>query len=369
MNSVTCKWYFRNKTQSSKKISAFHSKSTQNPPKGSPALQLFLNKTEQNLLSILPGKEEQFNLTREEYLTMRNLQDDRNVIIKSADKGSAVVIWNQNDYLKETKKQLSDKSTYLKTKVIEKDLVDLVGQSNKMFENLQRKSVIQEREKNYFKFNLKKSTNLGKLYLLPKIHESLSNVPGHPVILNCGTPTEKVSEFLDRQLQPIMKQGNSYIKNTGDFLKKLRAIGEIPKGVILVTADVVGLYPSIPHDEGLKVLWNQYDKFIDETVPTEDIIKMAEFFLKNNLFEFNSKFYKQISGTAIDTKFSPPYACIFMDYNKTEFLKSQEIKPWLWRRFINDIFFIWTDTEENLHKFLEDLNKFHPNIRFTYEKS
>ena len=101
----------------------------------------------------------------------------------------------------------------------------------------------------------------------------------------------------------------------------------------------MGLYPSIPHDEGLKVLWNQYDKFINKTVPTEDIIKMAEFVLKNNLFEFNSKFYKQISGTAIGTKFAPPYACIFMDYIETEFLKSQEIKPWLWKRFIDDIFF------------------------------
>ena len=166
-----------------------------------------------------------------------------------------------------------------------------------------------------------------------------------------------------------MKQGDSYIKDTGDFLEKLRALGEIPKGAILVTADIVGLYPSIPHDEGLRVLRNQYDKFIDKTVPTEDIIKMAEFVLKNNLFEFNSKFYKQISGTAIGTKFAPPYACIFMDYIETEFLKSQEIKPWLWKRLIDDIIFIWTDTEENLDKFLEDLNKFHTNLRFTYEKS
>ena len=46
-----------------------------------------------------------------------------------------------------------------------------------------------------------------------------------------------------------MKQGNSYIKDTSDFLERLRAIGEIPKGAILVTADIVGLYPSIPHDE------------------------------------------------------------------------------------------------------------------------
>ena len=79
------------------------------------------------------------------------------------------------------------------------------------------------------------------IYLLPKTHKGLCNVPGRSVISNCWTPTEKVSEFLDHQLQSIMKQGNSYIKDTGDFLEKLRAIGEIPRGAILVTADVVGL--------------------------------------------------------------------------------------------------------------------------------
>ena len=92
---------------------------------------------------------------------------------------------DRNDYLKETEKQLSDRSTYLGTKVVEKDLVNLVKQSNKMFENLQRKSVIQEREKTYFNFNFKKAANLGKLYLLPKIHKGLSNIPGCPVISNC----------------------------------------------------------------------------------------------------------------------------------------------------------------------------------------
>ena len=40
------------------------------------------------------------------------------------------------------------------------------------------------------------------MYLLPKIHNRLKNVPGHPVISNCGTPTEKVSEFPDYHLNP-----------------------------------------------------------------------------------------------------------------------------------------------------------------------
>ena len=44
-------------------------------------------------------------------------------------------------------------------------------------------------------------------------------------------------------------------KDTGDFLGKSKAVGVIPKEKILIPADVVGLYPSIPHDEGLEALW------------------------------------------------------------------------------------------------------------------
>ena len=57
-------------------------------------------------------------------------------------------------------------------------------------------------------------------------------------------------------------------------------------------------------------------------VPTEDIIRLVDFVLKNNLFEYDCKFYQQISGTAFGTKFGPPYTCIYMNYIETEFLKT-----------------------------------------------
>ena len=87
------------------------------------------------------------------------------------------------------------------------------------------------------------------------------------------------------------KQGESYIRDTGDFLAKLKTAGEVPKGVILVTVDVVGPYPRIPHREGLGILKKQYENYPSKKVSTEDIGKMADFILKNNLFEFDSKFY------------------------------------------------------------------------------
>ena len=65
----------------------------------------------------------------------------------------------------------------------------------------------------------------------------------------------------------------------------------------------------------------------------------------------------------------PSYDCIFMDFIETEFLKAQSIKLSVWKRFIDDIFFIWTDSEKNLEKCLKELNRFYANIKFTFEKS
>ena len=118
----------------------------------------------------------------------------------------------------------------------------------------------------------------------------------------------------------------------------MKGIGEIPKRGILVTADATGIYPCIPHDGGLEVFRKQYDKFKGKMVPPEGIMKMANFMLKSNLFEFDCKFYQQILGAATGIQFVPSHACIFMDYIETEFLKTQAIKSWLWKRFTDDIY-------------------------------
>ena len=92
---------------------------------------------------------------------------------------------------------------------------------------------------------------------------------------------------------------------------------------------------------------------------------MAESVLKNNFSEFNNQIKQQVSGTAIGTNGAAMYACIFMDKVETEFLEAQTDKPFCWVRCIDDIFFIWTHGKEKLKVFLEDLNKFHPKLKFT----
>ena len=59
-----------------------------------------------------PQKNLKFNLTKEERSAKRSLSQNRDIIIKKADKGSAVVIQNRSDYIKEGLRQLSDRNFY-----------------------------------------------------------------------------------------------------------------------------------------------------------------------------------------------------------------------------------------------------------------
>ena len=105
---MRCKWFFRNERQENfSKTSQFNRKSTWNPPKRAPGLELFLSQTEKDILSVLPAKTTNYNLSKEQYLTMRNLQNLQSVVIKPAEKGSAVVVWDKTDYLKEAERQLT----------------------------------------------------------------------------------------------------------------------------------------------------------------------------------------------------------------------------------------------------------------------
>ena len=53
-------------------------------------------------------------------------------------------------------------------------------------------------------FGYEKASNFEKMYLLPKIHKKLFNVPGRLVLSNCGSPTGKVLGFLDSHPKGIM---------------------------------------------------------------------------------------------------------------------------------------------------------------------
>ena len=58
-----------------------------------------------------------------------------------------------------------------------------------------------------------------------------------------------------------------------------------------------------------------------------------------------------------------------MDRLEPNFLKTQTLRPTVWFRYIDDVFFLWTNGDENFKKFLDNLNNYDPYIKFTHECS
>ena len=50
-----------------------------------------------------------------------------------------------------------------------------------------------------------------------------------------------------------------------------------------------------------------------------------------------------------------------------ETLSEIELKPYHWRKYIDDIFLLWEHGEEKLKEFIEHLYEQHPTIKFTTE--
>ena len=151
-----------------------------------------------------------------------------------------------------------------------------------------------KRDLDYF---IMKDPKFPRFNLLPKIRKRLHNVLGRPVISNSCYYTENISSFLDHHLKPLAQAVKYYIKDTNEFLKKLRSLPKLPDCIILCTMDVVELYPNIPHEEGLSALRKRLDTRKEKYVSTDTIIDLAEVVLKNNIFTFGKKTLKQKRGT------------------------------------------------------------------------
>ena len=104
---------------------------------------------------------------------------------------------------------------------------------------------------NYF---LVKDQQFARFYFLTKIHKHLHDVTGRTAISNCGFYTENISSFLDQHLQRMSQRVKSYTKDINHFLNKIKKIGKLPERAILCTMDFAGLYPNVPHGEGLDSL-------------------------------------------------------------------------------------------------------------------
>ncbi|CAJ0931730.1 unnamed protein product [Ranitomeya imitator] len=383
-------------------------------------------------------------ISREEYRSLMDLKHNRNLIIKPADKGGAIVVLDQTYYINEILSQLSDTNTYMP--VSNNPTFEIGRQISNLVSHYLSLGVIDQKLGDFL---INHHPVIPVLHTLPKIHKDLLRTPGRPIVASTkGTVTlsdaaaiqttiriaaaslfgrwravtqtalqrptmpdgnqgkhrvtkrgpalsnpmftlvtsEDIAESaylnsvlsplaitVEKILSPLVPLMKSYLKDTTHFLQLLRDLGPLPSNSILVAMDVSSLYTNIDHQEGLESVTRYvttHANFSENQL--QFCIDALTIILTKNYFLFEDQFYVQKKGTAMGSNVAPPFANIFMDFYETSYVYCHPLfssHVIFWRRFIDDVFFIWTGDAEALRSFHADLNSSKPNITFSLQYS
>ena len=101
----------------------------------------------------------------------------------------------------------------------------------------------------------------------------------------------------------------------------------MPDGVIFYAMDFASPYPNIQHEEDIASPCKILETRDSKQISRDTLMALAEVVLKNNIFEYDEKIFKQKSGTVIGMKFAPPYDILFIEGFEKEMLENFEEKP------------------------------------------
>ena len=319
-----------------------------------------------NDLSNLHISKENHNMSVSELSALKALKNNPDIIMKPADKGSSVVIMDRSDYINEGYRQLNDTKYYQRipapiypetANMVTEILVDLKDRafiSEKQLKYLSPPEIIRPRH----------------FYMLPKIHKPLdkwptsTTPPGRPIISNCSSETDTVSEYIDSFLRPLACTHPAYVRDSTDFLNKIKP-SKVNHQTIIATLDISSMYTNIDHISGLAAVQEAFDDNPNPRRPDAEVLKLLEISLTRNDFSFNGETFLQKIGTAMGARYAPSYANIFMAKFERDVHKKCYLLPDIYLRFLDDIFILFRHGASNFKTYLEILNSHHKNIKFT----
>jgi len=335
-------------------------------PVGPSSLEAFITANKSAFNQIIPRNSGTNNLTQPERVALAELRSNPDIVIKPADKGSAVVVMDTSMYIAEAERQLNNGQAYMR--LPNNPTVAHHNEITKVVDQLLHKGEIDRKCADYLVI---KEPRTPQFYLLPKVHKGIIPPPGRPIVSGNAGPTERISQLVDHFLKPHVQSIRSYIRDTTHFLQILQEVYTLPTDTLLVTLDVTSLYTNIPQNEGIaSVARLLIAKRPPGALPTKSsLLRLLSLGLKRNNFQFNGVDYLQVSGTAMGNPFAPSFANIFLSEFEQKHVYTYNCSPLLWKRYIDDIFIIWPHGHDELVKFVNHLNSVHATIKFTMYSS
>ena len=274
---------------------------------GESLLETYIEKTKISINEKLPIilQQKKQNLPKQLKQALKKLKDNRSEItIKPADKNLGIVIMDTDDYLHSCIQQLTDTHTYRQADFFPTSLIH--NELQKTVFNFS--AILKATQKKLFDYLLPnpKRTQAPRFYGIPKVHKKYTHLPPlRPIVSHSNSLLSPSAHFIDHVLQPLARSYPDYLHNSTSLLHVLQHLS-VPDEAILVTIDVESLYPSIPQNECLAIVYDEMHTKSDLILYDPNlIIHLLHTNVNFNYFEFAIFFFQQIKGTAMGAAFSP----------------------------------------------------------------
>ena len=346
------------------------------PKSDNHALELYLSLTAEDLKKTGLIKNSYDNLNPQHRDALKQMQSWDDTVFRYFDKGVGWVIDSNKGYEQKVMDHLGDHNTFTPVNSKE-DTSPIPVKIAEITEKIQSWADIFEEageiSSKIAKWVVPVDSRPGYDYANYKVHKPNDNYPGRLITSCCGSPTQNLAEFSEYYLQPIALSLPHVLKDTSSFLFEVEKFNAEYQGnfddIILVTWDIVAMFPSLDNEMGLKSCEEQLNKRTNKFPSTKCIVDATRITLENNISYFDNVAYIQNNGTAM----GPGNACSYADIAFHPFdviiNSNSEFPIVLWDRYKDDVFNPWTNGLEKLFKFNIWLNSLDPKIRYTMKYS
>ena len=186
-----------------------------------------------------------------EHLALENLRKYKDYKIVTADKGVALVVISKTEYITKCEALLQNNSVY---QHISKDTSPTIHKELII--------ILQDYKNNNFTSEIEYTllrphgSNLPTARF-PIIHKN--NMPMCPIVSVCGIATYNTAKFISKILQNYCGKISSFLKDSKDFIQKMKHLSINPEGENLLSFDVSALFTGIPVPVALQVI--QFQNF------------------------------------------------------------------------------------------------------------
>ena len=306
-------------------------------------------------------------ISKDDIQQLKDFSKKKDLIVCKPDKGRAVVVLNRSDYNESMRSLISDPSKFEK---LDCSIFTYTQRVETKINNFLRK-VKQYIGDDLYKKLYVTGSSPGVLYGLPKIHklDFRTKFQFRPIFAAYNTPSFNLAKYLVNILKPFTLNQFTTINST-KFSEELVRIPNA-NSYHMASFDVENLFTNIPISETIEICLNYlYTSDLSKVLGLSKILfkQFLEMSVLNSFFLFDDILYRQKEGLGMGLPLGPTFANMFMCFHENVWLSEcpSDFKPFLYRRYVDDIFLLFR-AKSHVNLFFEYLNSKHPNIQFTMD--